>query len=110
MNLSVNKIIALELKSHMGKSMSFGTEETDIKQHQVDSLMNARSGGAVAGLVLNYREVCETYFVPIYEFWMFAQTADKKSINVRDAAEIGKRMLSKKLRTTYRYDVSVLWR
>lgn len=104
------QMYALELKSHMGKSMSFGTEETVIKQHQVDSLMDARSGGAVAGLVLNYREVQETYFVPVYDFWMFTQTSGKKSINVKDAAEIGRRMLSKKLRTTYRYDVSVLWK
>ena len=104
------QMYAIEAKSHTGKSMSFAGSNPVIKPHQVEELMKARSGGAVAGLVLEYRDLRETYFITIYQFWMWMNGTEKKSINVADARKIGRRIPQKQQRTHMFYDLTPIWK
>lgn len=101
---------ALELKTTSGKSMSFDGSSPNIKERQVEELLKAEGGGAVAGLVLNFRAYGQTYFIQASRFRRFMYMAGKKSISVEDARRIGILIPCRKLKVNYRYDLSVLWR
>jgi recombination protein U len=68
----------LELKSHMGKSLPL----TCIREKQIAGLLNAFEKGVRAGLIINFREVNRTYYLPIYSVMQFLQEQDRKSIPI----------------------------
>jgi len=102
------KMYALELKSHKGKSMSFGDKKDKvIKMRQVENLLAAKEvGGAVAGLILNFSDYEETYFIDARKFYDFTQTCGKKSINLDNVREFGIKIPCEKKKTHYRYDLN----
>ena len=70
----------LELKSTKGKSLSLN----NIRKNQVDDLMAASEyANIVSGLIVNFADVEETYFMPIKlaYYWFYEQTERKKHSN-----------------------------
>lgn len=97
---------ALELKSTKSGRVSFRGKSPMIKQHQIDELIRAASFGIEAGFILNYRETL-TCYIPINAFCVFAEESEKKSINSKDAEDIGILIPQRKLKVHYRYDLTV---
>lgn len=106
-------LIAMELKSNKGTSISFATEkgkQADIKFTQIEALSNIIDYEVRAGLLLNFRKTNMTYWLDIENFNKFKDETEKKSINEKDIITYGGIVIpSKKLKTNYRYDLSNLW-
>lgn len=102
------RMYALELKSTKDKSFSFSGKTPKIKPRQVDELIKAENSNAIAGLVLNFREQVETYFIKASEFKNFMEMSSKKSINIAEVRKIGTLLPCRKLQVHYRYDLDVL--
>ena len=113
---SAKTLFCLELKSVIGTSVSFQTEEeskqkkntsANIKWHQIKSLLEAAEYIDVnAMFIINFRKTNKTYAVPIEDFISFITSPDfnKKSINEDDCDTIGLLIPQKLNRTTYHYD------
>ena len=108
----------LELKSKNG-ALTYWREdfETDgkkhtfeIKKHQLNGLAKAAGFPNVfAGLVMNFRNKDETWYVPIADFLSYTAELPKKSVNAEDAAKMGGVLIPvKKLKVNERYDVQWL--
>lgn len=78
----------LELKSTEGTSISFNGKTPMIRPHQRKELMEAHEKRCIAGFVMNFRKVEQTYFVPIDTFEKFAESTTKKSINPGDIMKL----------------------
>lgn len=102
------QMYALELKSHEKKRLSFGEKNADIKKKQIENLVNAENAGAISGVLINFSDYEETYFIWATEFWNFMQTCGKKSINLNDARKLGTIIPCKKKKVHYKYDLEVL--
>ena len=71
----------LELKNTKGKSLSLN----NIRKNQIDDLMEASEyANIVAGLVVNFADVEQTYFMEIKlaYYWFYEQT-ERKSIPIK---------------------------
>ncbi len=93
----------LELKSTKGKSLSLN----NIRKNQVDDLMAASEyANIVAGLVVNFADAEQTYFMEIdlVNYWYYEQT-ERKSIPIKEFKEKCIEIQSKKLKVNYRYDI-----
>lgn len=112
----------IELKTTIGTSISFNQPCTEkgngtymIKPKQVTSLLERDKYKNVYGLlVLDYAdrvnkkgEIIEggTYAIRIEDFYNWAESVDKKSINKDDAEKIGIKIDRKRKKVNYRYDV-----
>ena len=96
------KLLLLELKSHKGKSVPF----TAVRQNQVEGLSKAASyENIVPGMVFNFRDESETYFVPIRHVEYYIAHSERKSFPLNFIREYGIRIWQQRLRTHYRYDV-----
>jgi penicillin-binding protein-related factor A (putative recombinase) len=105
------------MKSTAAKS--FSLDESIIKQHQIDALLEATQYEFVyAGLLFNFRTADNaTYFVPIQSFVEYQKVVagefnreyksklNKSSIPIGIADEIGLKLKAEKKRVHYRYDV-----
>lgn len=112
---SKGHLFALELKSNQAKSFSFS--ESIIKEHQIDSLLEASTyEDVIAGLILNFREVeNRTFFIEINDFVKYKDIAENQkdhtyksktnraSIPIAICEEIGIEIENKLLRTRYHY-------
>lgn len=93
----------LELKSHKGSSLPLSA----IRENQIKSLMEAsQHANIIAGLVVNFADKEETYFMPIKlaHYW-FYQT-DRKSIPIKEFRDNCIQINSYKKKVNYTYDVS----
>jgi recombination protein U len=96
------RLYGIELKSVAEKSLSFG----NIKKNQWEGLERVNSHKDCYGFFLvNFREINETYAVPIHSLMDFRDSNTKKSINSTECREIGLLIPQKKLISRYRYDV-----
>jgi len=106
-------LIAAELKSNQGTSISFAKtkeEKGEIKYDQIKFLSSAQRYGIICGFLLNYRKTNTTYWLDINNFNRFCENTEKKSINEKDLIEYGGIIVpSIKKRTRYIYDLSFLW-
>lgn len=69
----------LELKSTKGKSLPFD----NIKKHQIDDLLWAsKYANTICGLVIEFSELEECYFIEISHFKTFYDSTDRKSIPI----------------------------
>ncbi len=111
-------LYCLELKSKNG-SITYWREDFEndgkkhtfeIKKHQILGLYKAAGYSRVkAGIVINFRNVGETYYLPIDKFLAFTSQITKKSINASDAAEMGGILIpARKLKVNERYDIQAL--
>lgn len=69
----------LELKSTKGKSLPFN----NIKKHQIDDLLWASEyANTICGLVIEFSELEECYFIEMSHFKTFYDSTDRKSIPI----------------------------
>lgn len=69
----------LELKSTKGKSLPFD----NIKKHQIDDLLwVSKYANTICGLVIEFSELEECYFIEISHFKTFYDSTDRKSIPI----------------------------
>lgn len=99
-----NKILfLLELKSTKEKSLSYA----NIKQNQFDGLYDAsKIDGILAGFVINFRCVNETYFLEINKAIQYKDTNCRKSFPIEFVRQNGILIPCKKKRTRYTYDIN----
>lgn len=98
-----NYLYLLELKNTKGKSLSLN----NIRKNQIDDLMEASEyANIVAGLVVNFADVEQTYFMEIKlaYYWYYEQT-ERKSIPIKAFRDGCIKIQAKKLKTNYRYDI-----
>jgi penicillin-binding protein-related factor A (putative recombinase) len=103
---------ALELKTKSGKSVSFERtkeDKGDIHYHQIKGLLEwSKYDGMIAGLVIEFREIKTTVFLPINSFINIINRVSKKSINYNDIEQSGELYFiipQKKKIKRYKYDV-----
>lgn len=114
-------LFCLELKSVIGTSVSFQTEDeaeqkqntsANIKWHQTKSLLEATKYFPVnAMFIINFRKTNNTYAIPVKDFVSFITSVgfNKKSINECDCGMIGTLIPQKLNRTTYYYNFKSIY-
>jgi penicillin-binding protein-related factor A (putative recombinase) len=112
-------LFTLELKSTKNKSISF--DESIIKQHQIDNLLEAsRYDQVISGFILNFRiPENKTYFISIDDFITYKNVAEgngthtykskinKSSIPIAICEEIGLEIPNYKKKTKYHYHMKI---
>ena len=96
-------LFLLELKSHKGKSIPFDK----IRDNQVERMHEAVAWfeGIYGGFLFNFRDLEETYYVPVAPVYKFMKTAERKSIPVEWCREVGTKIDQKKKKVRYTYDL-----
>lgn len=99
-----------ELKSKATKSLSIQKDKEkgkDIKRHQINGLIEADLHyGVTGGIIINFRDTNNTYFLWIRDFVRFENSCDKKSINEKDVIAFGGILVSQELkRIKYIYNI-----
>lgn len=93
----------LELKSHQGKSIP----KKAIRSSQVDGLYAQIHKEKVRpAVIFNFRDLAETYIVPIQCVHEFYYNENRKSFAVEWCREWGYRIPQEIKRTRYRYQIS----
>ena len=104
------QMVALELKSVKEDRISIGESKSHvIKKKQIENLIKAEKCGAIAGLLLNFRNRDETYFVKASDIHTYLLESEKCSIHYKKVQEIGLFIPQKIARTHWRYDLSVFF-
>lgn len=95
-------LFLLELKSVAKNSMPL----TNIRDNQLAGLsMASAQDGVVAGFIVNYRHVAETYFLSANTVYEFINIEDRKSIPLSYAQSHGIKIEQKIKKVHYKYDV-----
>jgi recombination protein U len=95
-------LFCLELKSCLGKSLPI----SNIKPNQITGLISAHEKiGVRAGLLINFRDVEETYFLDAFELNLFIKSGARKSIPIDHCRELGVLVTQKKKIKRYSYDI-----
>lgn len=93
----------LELKSTKGKSLPFN----NIKEHQIKDLLWASDyANTICGLVIEFSELSECYFIEISQLKEFYDKTNRKSIPVDYLREKGIKIEIKKLKVNNRFNIS----
>ena len=95
-------LFLLELKNHKGKSFPFSC----IRDNQLKELCNADKYGTMAGFVINFQDVEETYYCRAIHIKKFMELTDRKSIPISWLIDNGIKIQATKLKTNYKYDIS----
>ena len=96
------RLFILELKSHKGVSIPLNA----IKDHQIDYLNSrAKYHGVICGLIVNFSDLEETFFIEISVFNEFIKDYSRKSIPVDYFREAGVLIKFYKKVSNYKYDV-----
>jgi len=93
-------LFVLELKSHQGRSLPLSC----IRQKQLEGLIDAGNFlNIVSGIVVNFRDVEQTYFLDALDLKKFIDTSDRKSIPIDYFREYGTviQQVKKKVHYTY---------
>lgn len=101
-----NTLFTLELKTTKGPRFPL-SNMSDLQETEL-----ARShgyAGVVSGLVVNYRELERTFFLPITAVWA-VRLEGVKSINIAAAEAYGVEIPQRKKLVHYRYDVEHMMR
>ena len=109
-------LYGLELKSTKDKSLTFWREDFEdknkkqtfqIRKCQILGLKKWNAHLGVFGFVFNFMsEKNETYFFIIYDFLIYTEKLDKKSINIKDIRKMNPIKIENNLvRTRYKYDI-----
>ena len=106
------QLVLVELKSFLGKSMSFSNIKSTVDEQQTflyNLRLEAKKNNVKAYMILNFRELNETYAIDINNFDEFYKFTGKKSIDITEARQLGKQLWQKKSRTRYRYGIEDLF-
>jgi hypothetical protein len=109
-------LFCFELKSKLGKSINFQIDKKDkgkdIKLHQIQGLLNAsKYNGVFCGVVFNFRDFNETYYVDIDLLNNHINELNNKnikSIKYIDIKNIGIIIEQTIKRTKYNYNIKKL--
>jgi penicillin-binding protein-related factor A (putative recombinase) len=94
-------IYYLELKSRQGNTLSF----KDITKVQWTGLQKkAAKPGAIPGVLVNYSDYNEAYFVHIDQLVKLRDVEGKKSLHIDFARQHGIKLLGERKRTRFAYD------
>ena len=106
------QLVLVELKSFLGKSMPFTNIKNTVDE-QMTFLYNlrqeAKKPGLKAYMVLNFRDLNETYAVNIDNFDEFYKFTKKKSIDISEVRQLGKQLWQQKNRTRFKYGIESLF-
>ena len=92
----------LELKTHKGKTLPVDR----IRPNQIKGLAKAvQYRGIFGGFIINFRELEETYFVPVAKVVSFINSKERKSIPVEWCRENGVKIEQKKKKVRYYYNL-----
>ena len=105
-------LVLVELKSFLGKSMPFTNIKDTVDEQQTflyNLRLEAKKNNVKAYMILNFRDLSETYAIDIHNFDEFYKITNKKSINIDEVRQLGKQLFQQKKRTNYRYEISDLF-
>ena len=105
-------LVLVELKSFLGKSMPFTNIKDTVDEQQTflyNLRLEAKKKNVKAYMILNFRDLSETYAIDIHNFDEFYKMTNKKSINIDEVRQLGKQLFQQKKRTSYRYEISDLF-
>lgn len=92
----------LELKSTKEKSLPF----SNIKKHQIkDLLWASKYANTICGLVVEFSELSECYFIEISQFKTFYDTTNRKSLPLQFCKENGIKIGVEKKKVNSRFDI-----
>lgn len=93
----------LELKSTKGKSLPY----KNIKKHQIQDLLWASEfANTICGLVIEFSQLDEYYFIEIRQFKTFFDNVDRKSIPVDYCRKNGIKIENKKLKINNKLNIN----
>ena len=94
----------IELKTHKGTSIPLDR----IRDNQLKGLAKAVvHRGIFGGFIFNFRDLEETYYVPVLEVVKFINSNERKSLPVEWCKEVGRKIPQKKKKVRYTYDLKV---
>ncbi|NWO18190.1 Holliday junction resolvase RecU [Leptotrichia sp. oral taxon 223] len=105
-------LVLVELKSFLGKSMPFSNIKDTVDEQQTflyNLRLEAKKNNVKAYMILNFRDLSETYAIDIHNFDEFYKMTNKKSINIDEVRQLGKQLSQQKKRTSYRYEIDGLF-
>lgn len=95
--------LLIECKSHKGKSFPL----SKIRKNQIEGLKKAvQYPGIIGGFFINFRELEETYYIPVGSVDKFITAGHRKSIPVSWCRAYGQRIEQTKKRVRYSYDLN----
>lgn len=93
-------LFLLELKAHKGKSLPLSA----IRENQIKGLLEtSKYDNIIAGLVVNFTDIQETYFMPINLAYKWFYNGLRKSIPINEFRENCIPIIAYKKRTNYYY-------
>lgn len=96
-----NYLYFIELKNHKGKSLPLNC----IRESQIEELTKySRYKNTICGIVINFQDLSECYWIFISQINEFLLTINRKSVPIDFCRENGVKIANKRLRTNYRYD------
>lgn len=98
------QLFLLELKSTKGKSIPF----SNFRDKQIEDLIEASSYGIEAGVLLEFSDLKEVYYLDIATLSHYIATADRKSVPIAFIQENGIQASVKLLQVNIRIDVAKL--
>ncbi|WP_071125363.1 Holliday junction resolvase RecU [Leptotrichia massiliensis] len=105
-------LVLVELKSFLGKSMPFSNIKDTVDEQQTflyNLRLEARKNNVKAYMILNFRELNETYAIDIHNFDEFYKMTNKKSISINEVRQIGKQLFQHKKIKSFRYVIDDLF-
>lgn len=97
-----NYLYFIELKNHKGKSLPLNC----IRESQIEELTKySRYKNTICGIIINFQDLEECYWLFISQINEFLLTVNRKSIPIDFCRENGVKIANKRLRTNYRYDI-----
>ena len=105
-------LVLVELKSFLGKSMPFSNIKDTVDEQQTflyNLRLEAKKNNVKAYMILNFRDLSETYAIDIHNFDEFYKMTNKKSINIDEVRQIGKQLFQHKKIKSFRYMIDDLF-
>jgi recombination protein U len=93
-------IYYFELKSRQGNTLNF-KEITTVQYEGLKSKANRL--GRIPGVIVNYSDYNEAYFVHINDIVELKEKQGKKSLHINDARKLGIRLKGERKRTRFTY-------
>ena len=95
-------LFLLELKSTKGKSLPY----SNIKEHQIDDLLWASEfANVICGLVIEFADINECYFIEINEFKKYKDESNRKSLPIDFCRNKGIKIGVEKLKINSKFDI-----
>ena len=105
-------LVLVELKSFLGKPMPFTNIKDTVDEQQTflyNLRLEAKKNNVKAYMILNFRDLSETYAIDIHNFDEFYKMTNKKSINIDEVRQIGKQLFQHKKIKSFRYMIDDLF-